>query len=557
MNIALVRIPKDFWPFIAEINDYYISQLISYIMQKFKKYSLKVDIYDYILNPELDIEKLIDNTYDMILVIKHYPHPLSLTRRFSVNIKLHNKETLIGLWGMGIGANYEEPLIDRYADFIVVGDEASVADLIYNIYYYNDFTRTKGIAYRNNNNKIIINYPILKIQNLDQLPLPYLYHIMEDAYKYSKYSISDAAEIMTSRGCYANCSFCHVSYSKSIDNSYKWYQMSPKKVVNIIYEFNKKFGIKIFRMKDLDFFGPNPKRVIDIANGIIENNLDVTIYAYTRAENIIKIKDKLKLLNRAGIKYILLGIETFSDKKLKLLNKGTNSKINIESINELIINNFCVDISLIPYSAFDTLEDIRTDLITLKNLLLSLPMLKRAQIKSLPMSLGNVFEYYGDFNKLKMHNFNKVLTIDNEILQSYLALLRLVSDPNYGPIPWFKDEKVPIVGLLAYILSSIIVTKTIEVYSYMKRFKNKDEIKDILKWELQINEFAVDLLLKILDIIYKIEKINLYNFNELIKIILDQFQIFNSKLPKNLQKIELPSHLKWLQIIINSDITDH
>ncbi|MBB5255191.1 B12-binding domain-containing radical SAM protein [Sulfurisphaera ohwakuensis] len=556
MNIALVRIPKDFWPFIADINDYYISQLTSYIMQKFENYLLKVDIYDYMLNPELNIEKFINNTYDIILVIKHYPQPISLTRRFSLNIKLHNKETLIGLWGMGISANYEEPLVDKYADFIVLGDEASISDLIYNIYYYNDFTRTKGIVYRNNNN-IVINYPILKIQNLDQLPLPYLYHIMEDTYKYSKYSILDAAEIMTSRGCYANCSFCHVSYTKSIDNSYKWYQMSPKKVVDIIYEFNKRFGIKIFRVKDLDFFGPNPKRVVDIANGIIESNLNVTIYAYTRAENIIKIKDKLKLLNKAGIKYILLGIETFLDDKLKLLNKGNNSKINIESINELISNNFCVDISLIPYSAFDTLEDIKTDLLTLKNLLLSLPKLKRAQIKSLPMSLGNVFEYYGNFNKLKIYNYNKILTIDNEILQSYLAILRLVSDPNYGPIPWFKDEKVPVIGLLAYILSSILVAKSNEVYSYLKRCKNRDEIKDILNWELQINEFIIDLLLKILDFTNKMEKIDIYSFKQLIKIVLVQLQLFNSKLPENLQKIKLPSHLKWLQIILDLDIRDH
>lgn len=182
-----------------------------------------------------------------------------------------------------------------------------------------------GISYRKNG-QILHNPQRPRIQNLDSLPFPARHLCKMNLYdlKLDFLDVS-AGSIMTARGCPINCSFCSASsmWGKNYTNC------SAVKIVNEIELLLSKY-----EMKGIKFFDStltlNRPHIESICDEILKRGLQFPWECEVRVGTVDK--ELLLRMKKAGCYYIDLGIESASDKVLKLMHKN----INLNKAEELI-----------------------------------------------------------------------------------------------------------------------------------------------------------------------------------------------------------------------------
>lgn len=173
-----------------------------------------------------------------------------------------------------------------------------------------------GISYKKSD-KIYSNPDAPLIENLDSLPLP-AYHLLPMD-KYSRYNI------ITSRGCPYNCSYC----ASNIIFKQKVRYRSPEKVVDEIEFLYKKYGDKYFWFSD-DTFTSNTAYLTKLLDEMIKRGISIKWSCVTRV-NLVS-KDLLEKMKKAGCDYISYGVESGNEKILSEINK----KISIIQIKEAL-----------------------------------------------------------------------------------------------------------------------------------------------------------------------------------------------------------------------------
>lgn len=137
------------------------------------------------------------------------------------------------------------------------------------------------------------------------------WHCFEDINNRQPY-----ASIHTSLGCPYKCSFCCINapFGKS---SYRMW--SPEAVIKEIDILVNKYGVKNIKFVD-EMFVLKKSHVIGICDLIIERGYDLNIWAYARIDTVKE--EFLEKLNRAGFRWLALGIESGSKAVLKSVEKG-------------------------------------------------------------------------------------------------------------------------------------------------------------------------------------------------------------------------------------------
>ena len=212
----------------------------------------------------------------------------------------------------------------------------------------------KGLAYRNENNEIIINLPekVVPTSRMDiDLPgyawdlLPYketpldlyrapMWHAEYDFNKRSPY-----ASLQTSLGCMFKCNFCMINLINRNNNdeigvASDYSNMRFWSPDFIIKEFEKliNMGVKTIRIVD-EMFLLNPKYYVPLCEKLAELNKDDTLrmWSYSRIDTV-KRPEILKLVRKAGIKWLCLGIES-GDKKVRLeVAKGKFEDVDVKDV---------------------------------------------------------------------------------------------------------------------------------------------------------------------------------------------------------------------------------
>ena len=231
-----------------------------------------------------------------------------------------------------------------------------------NILKLNSFTpseliKVRGIAYRNGN-KIEMTEPekIVPNDKMDiDLPgyawdlLPYkdkpldlyrspMWHAEYDFNKRSPY-----ASLQTSLGCQFGCSFCMINIINRDDKeevgvASDYSKMRFWSTDFIIKEFDKliSMGVKTIRIVD-EMFLLNPKYYIPLCEKLAQRNSDDTlrIWSYSRIDTV-KRPEILKLVRKAGIKWLALGIES-GDKSVRLeVDKGKFEDVDVKNVIEKV-----------------------------------------------------------------------------------------------------------------------------------------------------------------------------------------------------------------------------
>jgi anaerobic magnesium-protoporphyrin IX monomethyl ester cyclase len=244
---------------------------------------------------------------------------------------------------------------EKSIDFVFTNEGVYALRNILKISNYSSesLSKIKGIAYRSKD-KIIMNDPEVIVPNdkMDEdLPgyawdmLPYkktpldlyrapMWHAEYDFKKRTPY-----ASLQTSLGCQFGCNFCMINIINRNDNdevgvASNYSKMRFWSTDFIIKEFDKliDMGVKTIRIVD-EMFLLNPKYYIPLCEQLAERNKDdsLRIWSYSRIDTI-KRPEILKLVRKAGIKWLALGIES-GDRSVRLeVDKGKFEDVDVQKV---------------------------------------------------------------------------------------------------------------------------------------------------------------------------------------------------------------------------------
>lgn len=229
-------------------------------------------------------------------------------------VKEVNSKTKIILGGSHVNIYPEETLNFPEVDYLVLGEgEKPAKDLIENINQKEKLNDIKGIAFKDNNGKMINNGPRELIQNLDKLPFPARNLIPNEKYSSVLSENNPVTTFISSRGCPYRCTFCNRAHLGKVFRA-----RSAKNVVDEMEEC-KNMGINEVFFYD-DTFTIDRKRVIDICDEIKKRKLKIYWDARARVDTIDE--DILKAMKESGCQRIHYGVEAGTEKILKVLNKN-------------------------------------------------------------------------------------------------------------------------------------------------------------------------------------------------------------------------------------------
>lgn len=246
-------------------------------------------------------------------------------------------------------------------DSVIVGEpEITFAELAASSGINSDFP---GLALRDRSGEITCERRPL-VEDLDSLPFPVR---TEAAFRLPEVNIQG------SRGCYGGCTFCYIN--PFYGQGSRWRGRTPENIVAEIDSVIAERGIRDFYFTDPNFFGPGrmgQERALHLAALLKTRNIRFGIEG-----RVNDIHDEtISALVDAGLRHILIGLESGKDSSLKRMNKMTTVAQNEEAVRILRKHGIEPNIGFIMFEPDATLEDIRVNFEFLKrnDLLNNLPI---------------------------------------------------------------------------------------------------------------------------------------------------------------------------------------
>ena len=210
-----------------------------------------------------------------------------------------------------------------------------------------------GLAQRNDLGAIVSQRGEL-VADLDTLPFPVrteaLFHLPE-------------VNLQGSRGCYGGCTFCYIN--PFYGQGSLWRGRTAENVIVEIDDLIAKHQIREFYFTDPNFFGPGERgqqRALRLATLLKSRNIRFGIEA--RVNDIHD--ESVSALVEAGLRNILIGLESGSDSCLKRINKMTTVAQNENAIKILRKYGIEPNIGFIMFEPDSSLVDIRVNFEFLK-----------------------------------------------------------------------------------------------------------------------------------------------------------------------------------------------
>jgi anaerobic magnesium-protoporphyrin IX monomethyl ester cyclase len=172
------------------------------------------------------------------------------------------------------------------------------------------------------------------------------------------------ANLVTGRGCYANCSFCSIAtFFKPDEENVRYRVRDEKAVVEEMARLARDFGIRRFLIPDDNFMLPGKHRaprVHRFCDEIEKANLKVEFTITCRADDIFD--DLIARLKSVGLVGVYIGIESFLPRRLKLFHKGLKPETNFHAFDVLDRHGLFCKMGFIMYDPHSQLDEIAHEL---------------------------------------------------------------------------------------------------------------------------------------------------------------------------------------------------
>lgn len=223
--------------------------------------------------------------------------------------------------GPHVTAAIEDVLRHPEFDIAVLGEgEATFAELLAVLASGGNLASVAGLAWRRNQ-EIVINPPRPFIPDLDSLPFP-AYDLVDDFSLYNpppmNYKKLPVANIITSRGCPNQCTFC----DRSVFGQ-RLRQRSPKNIAAEIELLWNQYHIREIAFVD-DTFTINPQRIVELFQILDEKKIR---FPWTCMSRINTVDEEiLGFMKRHGCWHISFGIESGNEQTLRHIKKNITLK---------------------------------------------------------------------------------------------------------------------------------------------------------------------------------------------------------------------------------------
>lgn len=269
---------------------------LAYIAALTPKDDYEIEIIDE------NIEKLSYPEADLVGITSYTAH---VCRAYEIAKIYRSRNIPVVIGGIHVSMLPDEAL--EYCDAVVIGEAESIWERVLSDFEYG---KLSGKYYGN------------QIE-LGKLPIPDRSYLKNDRYLWGS--------ILTSRGCPMECSFCSVTQF----NGRRFRRRPVNDVVNELYDIKNKFILIL----DDNILGYSDKTwLYEFFYEIIRRGIKKYLYAQTSMQ-FGEDKELVKLAYKAGLRIVLIGIESINPKSLELFNKKLNYKyIEKRKYPELIKN---------------------------------------------------------------------------------------------------------------------------------------------------------------------------------------------------------------------------
>ncbi len=285
-------------------------------------------------------ERIEDIDPGFVNIVVYGQHPSASTQlMFAVGslcrkIKKINPQRKIILSGLHLSALPEKTIKEEDCDFVCEGEgfytllgllKKKELREIFGLWW-----KENGKIFHTKRAELILNLnEELRDIAWDLLPMDkykaHNWHCLGDLESRNRY-----ASISTSLGCPFNCSFCCINapFGKHI-----WRNWNSEWILRQIDILVKEYNVKNIKFID-ELFVLKPEHFIPIAEGLIERNYGLNIWAYARVDTTKE--EYLKLLKRAGINWLALGFEAANENVMKEASKSQFTRKDVIEIRRKI-----------------------------------------------------------------------------------------------------------------------------------------------------------------------------------------------------------------------------
>jgi len=361
-KVLFVEPPKDYWFVMGEYlpPPYGILQLAAYLESKSKDVEIQVvDCQAMSLDWEGLGKRIESFNPDIVASSGFATCNVYVTARTMEMAKKLKPEVLTVTGGQHFTSMTQESL-ETYPeiDIVVRGEgEETLVELVRAVGKKSSFSKVKGISFRHRA-EIRHNPSRPLIENLDELPFPG-YHFVENyvhKYHFTMMAGSKAryGMIEASRGCPHRCIFC--SQWKHWQGT--WRHKSVTRVAEEMEFLYQNYGSKLLWLTD-DNFGLD-RRMDDLCDELIKRGFsdDVTCFMQARCDDVVRNPNLVAKMSKAGINWLLLGVESHSKNTLDSFHKGTKPEDAVSAVKLLKQNGIFSQATCIIGARGDSAESM-------------------------------------------------------------------------------------------------------------------------------------------------------------------------------------------------------
>jgi len=216
----------------------------------------------------------------------------------------------------------DEPAVD----VIVRGEgECIVRDLAQACDHATDLRRVAGISFRDAEGHIVRNDDPPPIRDLNAHRAAW--ELIDDWNRYQCFGLGRAAIVQFSRGCPHRCTYCgQHGFWRS------WRHRDPQAVAREMTMLHDRHGVRFITLADENpTTDPRAWRELLEALAAVRQSAggrDLELFATIRAADIVRDAGLLELYRRAGILYVLLGIDATDPALIESIRKRSSASVD-------------------------------------------------------------------------------------------------------------------------------------------------------------------------------------------------------------------------------------
>ncbi len=323
-----------------------------------------------------------------------FPRALEVARE----IKARIPEVPVVVGGPHATAVREEVMINPEIDYAIFGEgEEALKELLDTLTTGSKLAHVRGLAFRDSA-VTIMNEARPFIGNMDSIPFP-AYDLIPDFRLYNppptNYKRVPVANVVTSRGCPNQCTFCgHSVFGRTLR------QRSAENIADEITELSQSYHVREIAFVD-DTFTIQPRRIFDLFR--ILNGKGIR-FPWTCMSRINTVDfETLRFMRDQGCWHISFGIESGDEEILRLIKKN----ISLEETKKVV--TWCHHLGIRTKGFFIIGNPGETAATIEKSILLalSLPLDDVVVTLNTPFPGTNQHQRAGDYGRMGIQDWSR------------------------------------------------------------------------------------------------------------------------------------------------------